>query len=221
MMPQSHFDYLELVSERPLVKLPRGRGLRCARLLYSPPPTFFPVELMAGHPIPVEYSGMLSVASLRWLQATVMERLSSVSLPAIEPKSGKKRWFLGRRNLKWRRLLNEAEITEKLEEIGFNVVYPEDMSLREQIAMFREAEAIVAPNGSALLNLIFAKTDIALIILTQGAFFNWGGFQGPMETLGYRPLWVCSTQKEMASKHADYYINPSDVLVALDKLGRC
>lgn len=220
VMPQSHFDYLELVSERPLMKLPKGKGLRCARLLYSPPSTFFPVELMAGHPIPVEYSGMLSVSPLRWLRATVLERVSSGSLPAFEPKSGKKRWFLGRRNLKWRRLLNEAEITQKLEEIGFNVVYPEDMTLREQIAMFREAEAIVAPNGSALLNLIFAPPEVALIVLTQGALFNWGGFQAPMEALGYRFSWVASTDRPVNAKHADYRIDPDAILQALAARGQ-
>lgn len=218
-MPPSHIEYLQLVSDRPLLRLPANTAFRCRRLLYAPPPTFFPVELVVEHTAPLERVSALPVSALRILRERVLSHGQLRNVDPISGKAGGGRWFLGRRNLRWRQLLNEAEIATSLESLGFRTVYPEDLTLTQQIALFRDAEAIVAPNGSALLNLIFAAPELPTVILSQGGTFNWGGFQGPMEALGYRPLWVCSAKDDWADKHADYSIEPSSIMQALEFLG--
>ncbi len=218
-MPAPHFEYLQLVCDRPLLRLPPNTAFRCRRLLYAPPPLFFPVELVAGHALPRQTQGALSPTALRMLRERVLRRLPPRSPDAIAKRAGRGRWFLGRRNLRWRRLLNEAEVAAALEPIGFETAYAEDLTLAQQIALFQDADAIVAPNGSSLLNLIFAPTEIPTIVLSQSRTFNWGGFQGPMEALGYRPLWVCGRKDDSAGKHADYSVDPSSIIEALASLG--
>jgi tetratricopeptide (TPR) repeat protein len=215
-MPTSQLDYLQLLCDRPVLTLPAGAAFRCRRLLYAPPPTFFPVELVANNTIPEQQRGMLSPAALRILRERVVAKM--VSNHAAPSHSGRGRWFLGRRNLRWRRLSNEAEIETALQARGFETVYTEDMTFAQQVTLFRNADAIVAPNGSSLLNLIFAPTELPIVVLGQHNAFNWGGFQGPMEELGYKPLWVCSTDASL-SKHADYSIEPAAVMSALESLG--
>lgn len=215
-MPTSQLDYLNLICDRPVLTLPAGAAFRCRRLLYAPPPTFFPVELVANSTIPEQQRGMLSPTALRVLR----ERVTTKLFPdhAAPLHSGRGRWFLGRRNLRWRRLSNEMEIETALQARGFETVYTEDMTFAQQVTLFRNADAIVAPNGSSLLNLIFAPTELPIVVLAQHNAFNWGGFQGPMEDLGYKPLWVCSTDAS-PNKHADYSIEPAVVIAALESLG--
>ena len=59
-MPAPHFEYLQLVCDRPLLRLPPNTAFRCRRLLYAPPPLFFPVELVAGHDLPPQAQPALS-----------------------------------------------------------------------------------------------------------------------------------------------------------------
>ncbi len=218
-MPAPHFEYLQLVCDRPLLRLPPNTAFRCRRLLYAPPPLFFPVELVAGHTLPPQAQPALSPSALRMLRERALRRLPPRSPDAIAKPARRGRWFLGRRNLRWRRLLNEEAVAASLEPLGFATVYPEDLTLAQQIALFQDADSIVAPNGSALFNLIFAPSHVPTVILSQGRTFNWGGFQGPMEALGYRPLWVCSAKDASVGKHADYSVDPSSIIEALASLG--
>ncbi|SEI18962.1 glycosyltransferase 61 family protein [Tardiphaga sp. OK245] len=215
-MPASHIDYLTLVCDRPIVQIPLGEAFRCRRLVYAPPPGFFPVELVAGHGVPSERQNILSAPTLAILRERVLA--GSASDPAFTPGARRSRLFLGRRNLRWRRLTNEVEIEAALHMVGFETAYPEDLTLAQQIALFRDAEVIVAPNGSALLNLLFAPQGVPTVVLAQSEAFNWGGFQSALEVLGYRPLWVCSKDAS-PSKHADYNIEPAAVIAALESLG--
>lgn len=215
-MPSSHIDYLKLICDRPILEIPPGGAFRCRRLIYAPPPAFFPVELVANSNIPEQERGMLSPTALRILRERVLTKLATDH--AAPSHAGPGRLFLGRRNLRWRRLSNEAEIETALHARGFETVYMEDVTFAQQVALFRHAEAIVAPNGSSLLNLIFAPEGLPTVVLAQNNAFNWGGFQGPMEALGYKPLWVCSADASL-SKHEDYSIEPAAAIAALESLG--
>lgn len=208
-MPPSHFDYLRRITNNPLIVLPPGTCFICQRLLVAPTPTFYPVHLKRNT-IPQHEIGALSPRALRFLRA------SAGGVPAEAPK---RRIFLGRRNMQWRRLLNEKEIAEELGRLGFDYVFPEDLDLVQQIALFNSARWIVAPNGSSLLNLIHAQPSTRLLILAQPHLYNWGNFQGPMEALGYRPLFVCGEDALSLGKHPDYDVPLPRILRALAEMG--
>jgi capsular polysaccharide biosynthesis protein len=122
--------------------------------------------------------------------------------------------------MKWRRLLNEAEIAAELSKSGFETVFLEEMDAGQQIDLVRRAEWIVAPNGSALLNLIFSDPAVKLLILSQPGLFNWGTFQGPMRSLGYHPVWLCGEEVAAGNfKHADYSVSIKHLRKALAGMG--
>lgn len=122
--------------------------------------------------------------------------------------------------MRWRCLLNEAEIAAELAIYGFETVYLEDMGMAEQIQAFRQAEWIVAPNGSALLNLVFSNPDLKLLVLSQPDLFNWGTFQGPMRSLGYNPVWLCGGNVAAAGrKHAHYEVPLQQMRAVLQDMG--
>lgn len=209
-MPASHFEHLKRLAPNPLVMLERGQSLLCKKLLVAPTPSFSPLELFAND-IPVNQMPGLSLRAMRFVAGGTVQ--------AQEPPPDR-RLFLARRNMRWRRLLNEQEIIDVLSPLGFEPVYMEELSMQEQIALFRRAAWIVAPNGSALLNLVFCETGVKLLVLTQPGLFNWGTFQGPMDALGYHSL--CVTGESAVTpdqKHSDYRISPDAVCNALASMG--
>lgn len=209
-MPQSHFDHLRRLTDNPLIMLQADESILCRRLLVAPSPTFFPVETFPNQ-IPKEELPGLSLRAMQFLR-------SGVSHEKIHGR--RRRIFLARKNMKWRRLLNEDEIASDLRTIGFETVFVEDLTLSEQIELFQQAKWIVAPNGSALLNLIFAETDTKLLVLNQPNLHNWGTFQGPMDSLGYQSLVVCGDSALAEDqKHSDYHVPVSRIRDALNYLG--
>ena len=205
-MPPSHFDHLRRLASNPLILLQANESLICQRLLVAPSPAFLPVELLPND-IPLHELPGLSLRAMRFLQG----RQPLDSTPTRD-----KRLFLARRNMKWRRLLNEAEIADDLSTLGFETVFMEEMTVSEQTALFGQAQWIVAPNGSALLNIVFADPTVKLLVLTQPNLHNWGTFQGPIDALGYQSICVPGNYAAMEDhKHSDYYIPIEHIRQAL------
>lgn len=213
-MPSSHYEFLHALAKNPLHVLPKGCCLEVGRLLVAPTLTFFPIELFPNHNIPGEHQGSWTSSALRYLKNKVLD------YSPIEKVATSERFFLSRKKSTWRRLLNEEEIINLLQPLGFKVIFLEDHSFQEQVRLFQRAEFIVAPNGSTLNNLIFAQTHVKLLVLAQEEHFNWGGWLGPMMELGYSPQFLSGKRAgKNSEKHADYFIQPDRVLKAVIALG--
>lgn len=209
-MPQSHFDHLRRLANNPLILLQANESLLCQRLLVAPSPSFFPVETFPND-IPIHELPGLSPRAMRFLRA-------GESYEIKKPRH--RRIFLARKNMKWRRLLNEEEISADLQNLGFETIFIEEMTVREQIDLFQQSQCVVAPNGSALLNLVFADTSTKSLVLTQPNLHNWGTFQGPMDALGYQSLCVCGDYALAEDqKHSDYHIPLHRIREALSSMG--
>jgi capsular polysaccharide biosynthesis protein len=90
----------------------------------------------------------------------VGDRLAATATERQWPR----RFFVGRRGDK--RACGNSEVVEAIfEEYGFEVVYPEDYSLGEQIEMFRAAEVIGGYAGSGLFQIAFVPVPIHVIMV--------------------------------------------------------
>lgn len=76
-------------------------------------------------------------------------------IPAAHPADGGRRIYITRRGARIRRVVNEAELLGLLEPLGFQRVELDGRSVVEQAGLFHRAEAIIAPHGAALANLVF------------------------------------------------------------------
>ena len=75
----------------------------------------------------------------------------------IQKGGPKRRIYISRSNAKTRRVLNEQDLLPILTKHGFKVVRPEELSYQQQVQLFFDAEAVVAPHGAGLTNLLFAE----------------------------------------------------------------
>jgi Glycosyltransferase 61 len=78
------------------------------------------------------------------------------SIPASSTISSK-RIYVSRRRAAVRRVPNEKDFEEALRAAGFVSLEVEALSWPEQVALFSQAEVILAPHGAALANAAFCK----------------------------------------------------------------
>jgi len=65
--------------------------------------------------------------------------------------------YVARRRRGWRYVLNESELMARLTPMGFKRYYLEDVSMQEQVRLFRNASMVVGPHGSGLVNLVYCR----------------------------------------------------------------
>jgi capsular polysaccharide biosynthesis protein len=118
---------------------------------------------------------------LGWPPGWAMDFLRREFLKGIIPSSSyPKRIYISRSKARYRRVLNEEDVVEVLEQFGFVSILPESMSLAEQIAHFYHAEVIVAAHGSGLTNTIFCRQGTKVIELVSPHYIShyyWGSSQ--------------------------------------------
>ena len=103
------------------------------------------------------------------IERSVIEFLS---LAASTDNPPKRRLYITRNEARLRRLHNEDEVFALLQPLGFEMVCPGQMSFREQIAAFSEAEIVVAVHGAALTNLVYGGHCRVVIELFPADFLK-------------------------------------------------
>jgi hypothetical protein len=88
--------------------------------------------------------------------------LFSKTVHDIQPQTGGK-IFISRSNLSRNDDLLENEILKILEPEGFKVVVPEELSINEQIRVFRSASEIISFHGGALSHLIWCSKGTKIL----------------------------------------------------------
>lgn len=92
----------------------------------------------------------------------------------IESNAGiaKKRLYVSRGNAKRRKVINELEVINLLKNYGFEFVTMDGKTLQQQVELFSQAEAVVAPHGAALTNLLFVQPGTTVIELIPYGYVN-------------------------------------------------
>ncbi|WP_144913056.1 glycosyltransferase family 61 protein [Mucilaginibacter frigoritolerans] len=71
-----------------------------------------------------------------------------------------------------RKLINQAEIEEYLESLGFQAVQCENYSVEEQVAIFQHADIVIGPHGAAFTNVVFCKPGTKVIEFFSPRWIN-------------------------------------------------
>lgn len=136
--------------------------------------------------------------------------------------SGPKQWrrlFVSRSADVRRRLVNEEEILAVLEPLGFEAVSMTGRDVAEQAALFASAEAVVAPHGGALTNLVFCHEGTKVVELF-GPRYAPGCYWAIAASLGldYVPLFQRDHGQHNGAQWTDYSVAPARVIAALRHL---
>lgn len=66
-----------------------------------------------------------------------------------------KRIYVSRKLAKKRRIQNEADVETIMQKYGFSIIYCEQLSFFQQVALFSQAEIFVSIHGAGLTNMLF------------------------------------------------------------------
>lgn len=81
-----------------------------------------------------------------------------ISKYKIKQSVGPEKLYVSRLKSTQKRLQNESQLLPVLEKHNFTMVYPEILSLQEQVDLFSNARFIIGPFGAGLTNILFSPT---------------------------------------------------------------
>ncbi|MBC8095040.1 MAG: glycosyltransferase family 61 protein [Akkermansiaceae bacterium] len=133
----------------------------------------------------------------RWVLEFLRD--SFLSLGNDASKATPERFYVSRADARHRRLVNEEQVVEHLSALGFRPVWLERMSFAEQIALFRNAEAIIGVHGAGLANLVFCNPGTKVLeIFTPGPKPQMYAHISELLGLDYSALIPASAQSNAA-----------------------
>jgi hypothetical protein len=152
--PRYMSDLLHLLQRKNVIK---GRVVGLAKGLYHVADYTFTSD--------EEDSGFFRSESVRMLRKYLGEDVAA-RRPLATPTPN--RVYVSRRRSD-RSFTNEAEIEAMLSQKGFAIVFTQDLDMADEIALFQQADTIVAPHGAGLTNLVWIKPGTRVVeILSPG-----------------------------------------------------
>jgi capsular polysaccharide biosynthesis protein len=82
-----------------------------------------------------------------------------------EPVQAQRKIYVSRRHAQGRKIVNEDELLPMLAEHGYDVVFAERLSFREQVDLFASATRVIAPHGAGMSNIVFAPRGAKVLEL--------------------------------------------------------
>lgn len=132
-------------------------------LVVISPCAWMPTNVKKGYSYEIK-DYMISEVAIRNLQRRlVKDEISTV-----------RKIFVSRMNTKNARLINEEEIRDVFQEFGFEVIYPEYMTLEEQIKVFAEATYVAGATGAAFTNILYCKEGTQVICIVPNCIEFYG-----------------------------------------------
>jgi capsular polysaccharide biosynthesis protein len=125
---------------------------------------------------------------------------------------------LGRRGSVATRVSNQEEIQSVFSDYGFEIVYPEELSLEQSIELFSQAKIIAGATGAAMTNIIFAPKNTVVLCLLGENTANNTIFSNIAGIIGQQMIYILgkSNRDSAFSYHSSFRINPVDVLNCLN-----
>lgn len=134
--------------------------------------------------------------------------------------------FISRKDTRERVLLNEPELEDGLARLGFTIVVPGELTVREQIAAFSRARVVVGAHGAALTNIMFTPPGAAIVEITNTKTRHMNDFRFIASQMGQAYVEIVSDRypaeqrPEVANEtqRHDFYVDIPTVMAHLKPL---
>lgn len=81
-------------------------------------------------------------------------------------------FYISRSRSPKRKLSNEADLENRLQDFGFKVIYAEELPFNDQVTCFSGARFIIGPHGAGLSNMIWSDLPCEIIEIFPFNLFN-------------------------------------------------
>lgn len=157
-------DLLERVNiyHHPIIPVEKYNRVHVKKLIYISRNLWMPPNFKPGTvTMPEDYMFSRSVAD------NIRKRVLCEGAKLGE--SPYKKIFLSRRQCKVQRLTNSVEIEQIFADSGYQIVFPEEMSFDEEVAVFNQADVIAGATGAAFTNIVFCHEGAKVVVITPSS----------------------------------------------------
>lgn len=201
-----------ICKDRPVLKLDRDKAYNVGKLAYINAPNNLPFNLKRNEKMRIS-DFLLRISSIDFLRDRLRRNADATPLT-----NSIKRIFFARHDI--RRNYNQSEIFEIFKLQGFQKVFMEDLSLREQISLIANAEMIAGPTGAAWTNLIFCRKGTKCLCWIAEGYGEFSAFSNLAKIVGINMYYVTfkTNAKSIGELYsADYFIDPQRMKQELEK----
>lgn len=132
------------------------------KLIYPSPCTWMPINICKH--------GMMMQQDFALAKSGIWNIRNRMQKDSEKNSIGYKKIFISRRNNINKRLVNEEDIVNLFKKYDFEIVYPEEMSMQEQLDMFSHTAYFACTTGAALTNIIYSASNTHVICIIPERF---------------------------------------------------
>ena len=136
-----------VLGDAKVVYVPKYKRVRCKRVICPSMNSWFPLNVRHRSDFRISDNLIASSAIENIRKAT----------EKLRRKSSEIKLFISRKKASLSRILNENEVESLFEKNGYRVICTENLTFREQVALFSEASCIVGASGAAMTNLVYCN----------------------------------------------------------------
>ena len=108
----------------------------------------------------------------------LLEAASSITSQVVPVTTKpRRRIYASRSRANCRKITNESDLLNTLNEYNFEVIYFEDYTFVEQVKIMRDVEVVIGLHGANLTNILFMQEETVVIELMNSCFSNIVYFQ--------------------------------------------
>ncbi|MBW4651340.1 MAG: glycosyltransferase family 61 protein [Kastovskya adunca ATA6-11-RM4] len=126
------------------------------------------------------------------------------------------RIYISRGKASYRRIINEPEVFNCLDKLGFQAVALETLSIAEQALLFASAKVVVAPHGAGLTNLVFCQPGTTVVEFFSPKYVNVC-YYAMSDLLGLNYYYLIG-EGQNPPEGIDPHLAGEDILVKLESL---
>jgi capsular polysaccharide biosynthesis protein len=160
----------------------------------------------------------LTVVGIDYYRASLIANLRDLMGVDSPRKAPWRRIFVSRKNAQWRRLTNEDDCWAVLSRFGFERVFMEELTFREQVDLMQEAAVFVAVHGAGMVNIMFAPKGLHVVEIFDPDFAN-PQYYALAGAIGH-PYWLIrgTSVGEPNPGYNDLEVNVADVALIAEQI---
>jgi len=187
-------DLLNIMNKKNLKIIPLKKSVfyKIEELVYPSNSSFMPINVKDFSSYASDY--IVSSSALNFVRTRVLGHYGIETKQAV----GTKKIIISRKNLKHARLKNERRVLELMSNRGFEIIFPECMSLQEQVRVFSQAGVVAGTTGAAFTNLIYCPKN-ALIMNIIPKRYNFFLFSSMANALGLKCCFIDAEVKKKST----------------------
>nr|WP_241413925.1 glycosyltransferase family 61 protein [Clostridium beijerinckii] len=155
-IPQ-YYDLLNTINKynHPVIFIDKNMNYKVKKLIYVSYNTWMPINIKEG----------LELCSRDWLISESAVKYIRNSIIEDNTKNGFRKIFISRKNTVNSRLINEKDVVGLFKIYGFEIIYPEKMTFKQQVKIFSEAEYVAGATGAAFTNIIYCPQNAKILCI--------------------------------------------------------